>query len=65
MVGIVRRFSNAFKTVTGQNEVRKMLRTILWLKYKIKDNSGSFQIFRPDLLGVVATVWGICDKGAS
>ena len=38
MVGIVRRFSNAFKTVTGQNEVRKMLRTILWLKYKIKDN---------------------------
>lgn len=24
--------------VTGQNEVRKMLRTILWLKYKIKDN---------------------------
>lgn len=38
VVGIVRRFSNAFKTVTGQNEVRKMLRTILWLKYKIKDN---------------------------
>ena len=34
----MRRFSNAFKTVTGQNEVRKMLRTILWLKYKIKDN---------------------------
>ena len=27
--------------------------------------SGSFQIFRPDLLGVVATVWGICDKGPS
>ena len=24
--------------MTGQNEVRKMLRTILWLKYKIKDN---------------------------
>ena len=38
VVGIVRRFSNAFKTVTGQNEVLKMLRTILWLKYKIKDN---------------------------
>jgi type I restriction enzyme R subunit len=38
VVSIVRRFSNAFKTVTGQNEVRKMLRTILWLKYKIKDN---------------------------
>ena len=38
VVGIVRRFNNAFKTVTGQNEVRKMLRAILWLKYKIKDN---------------------------
>ena len=38
VVDIVRRFNNAFKTVTGQNEIRKMLRTILWLKYKIKDN---------------------------
>ena len=38
VVDIVRRFNNAFKTVTGQNEVRKMLRSILWLKYKIKDN---------------------------
>ena len=38
VVDIVRRFNNAFKTITGQNEVRKMLRTILWLKYKIKDN---------------------------
>ena len=38
VVDIVRRFNNAFKTISGQNEVRKMLRTILWLKYKIKDN---------------------------
>ncbi len=38
VVSIVRRFNNAFKTVSGQNEVRKMLRAILWLKYKIKDN---------------------------
>ena len=38
VVDIVRRFNNAFKTVSGQKEVRKMLRTILWLKYKIKDN---------------------------
>lgn len=38
VVDIVRRFNNAFKTVTGQNEVRKMLRSILWLKYKIKDS---------------------------
>ena len=27
-----------YEYMTGQNEVRKMLRTILWLKYKIKDN---------------------------
>lgn len=38
VVSIVRRFNNAFKTVSGQTEVRKMLRSILWLKYKIKDN---------------------------
>ena len=38
VVDIVRRFNNAFKTVSGQTEVRKMLRSILWLKYKIKDN---------------------------
>ena len=38
VVDIVRRFNNAFKTVSGQQEVRKMLRTILWLKYKIKDS---------------------------
>ena len=38
VVDIVRRFNNAFNTITGQNEVRKMLRSILWLKYKIKDN---------------------------
>ncbi len=38
VVDIVRRFNNAFKTIAGQNEVRKMLRSILWLKYKIKDN---------------------------
>ena len=38
VVDIVRRFNNAFRTVSGQQEVRKMLRSILWLKYKIKDN---------------------------
>jgi len=38
VVGIVRKFSDAFKTVTGQNEVKKMLRTILWINYGIKDN---------------------------
>lgn len=37
VVEIVRQFSGAFQTVTGQNEVKKRLRSILWLKYKIKD----------------------------
>lgn len=38
VVSIVRRFNNTCKTVMGQNEIRKMLRTIFWLKYIIKDN---------------------------
>lgn len=38
VVDIVRRFNNAFHVVSGQQEVRKLLRSILWLKYKIKDN---------------------------
>lgn len=37
VVNVVRRFSNAFKTQTGQMEIRKTLRSILWLRYKIKD----------------------------
>ena len=37
VVDIVRRFNNAFHVVSGQQEVRKTLRSILWLKYKIKD----------------------------
>lgn len=38
VVEIVRKFNDAFKTVSGRSEVRKMLRSILWLKYQIKDN---------------------------
>lgn len=38
VVDIIRRFPNAFKAVTGKQEIRKSLRSILWLKYKIKDN---------------------------
>lgn len=37
IVSIVRNFNDAFKTVTGKREVQKQLRSILWLKYKIKD----------------------------
>lgn len=38
VVSIVRKFNDAFKTVTGQNEIKKNLRSILWIKYKIKDS---------------------------
>ena len=37
VVEIVRKFRETFETVTGQNEVKKRLRSILWLKYQIKD----------------------------
>lgn len=37
IVTIVRNFNDAFKTVTGKREVQQQLRSILWLKYKIKD----------------------------
>ena len=38
VVSIIRRFPNAFKALTGKQEIRKTLRSLLWLKYKIKDN---------------------------
>lgn len=38
VVSIIRRFPNAFKALTGKQEIRKSLRSLLWLKYKIKDN---------------------------
>lgn len=37
IVSIIRRFPNAFTQFTGQQEIRRNLLTILWLKYKIKD----------------------------
>lgn len=37
VVGIIRQFKNAFRSLTARNEIRKKLRSILWLKYKIKD----------------------------
>lgn len=37
IISIVRNFNDAFKTITGKREVQKQLRSILWLKYKIKD----------------------------
>ena len=38
VVNIVRQFNNAFKSVTARREIKKKLRSILWVKYQIKDN---------------------------
>ena len=37
IVTIVRKFSDAFKSVTAQREIKQKLRTILWIKYGLKD----------------------------
>ena len=37
VVSIVRNFNDVFQTVSGKKEVQRQLRSILWLKYKIKD----------------------------
>jgi len=37
VVKIVRNFNDVFNSVSGKREVRQQLRSILWLKYKIKD----------------------------
>ena len=37
VVDIVRKFKEAFKSVTAQREIKKKLRSILWVKYQIKD----------------------------
>ena len=38
VVNIVRQFNDAFKSVTARREIKKKLRSILWVKYQIKDN---------------------------
>jgi type I restriction enzyme R subunit len=37
VVSIVRNFNDVFQTVSGKKEAQRQLRSILWLKYKIKD----------------------------
>lgn len=37
VVDIVRKFKDAFKSVTAQREIKRKLRSILWVKYQIKD----------------------------
>lgn len=37
IVAIVRKFSDAFKSITAQREIKQKLRTILWIKYSLKD----------------------------
>ena len=38
VVKIIRQFKDAFKSVTAKREIKKKLRSILWIKYQIKDN---------------------------
>ena len=38
VVNIVRQFNDAFKSITAQREIKKKLRSILWIKYSIKDS---------------------------
>jgi type I restriction enzyme R subunit len=38
VVKIIRLFNDAFKSVTARREIKKKLRSILWIKYQIKDN---------------------------
>lgn len=38
VVKIIRQFNDAFQSVTARHEIKKKLRSILWIKYKIKDN---------------------------
>lgn len=38
VVNIIRQFTDAFKSVTARREIKKKLRSILWVKYQIKDN---------------------------
>ena len=37
VVAIIRKFKDAFKSVTARREIKKKLRSILWVNYQIKD----------------------------
>ena len=38
VVNIIRQFSDAFQSVTAKRAIKQKLRSILWVKYQIKDN---------------------------
>ena len=38
VVNIIRQFNDAFQSVTARREIKKKLRSILLIKYQIKDN---------------------------
>ena len=38
VVDIVRKFKDAFTSVAAKQQIKQKLRSILWVKYKIKDN---------------------------
>lgn len=35
---VIEQFNDAFQSVTARREIKKKLRSILWIKYQIKDN---------------------------
>lgn len=37
VVRVIRTFNDAFATIAGKREVRQLLRSILWIRYQIKD----------------------------
>ena len=38
VVNIIRQFNDAFQSVTAKRAIKQKLRSILWVKYQIKDN---------------------------
>lgn len=38
VVNIIRKFNDAFKSIKARREIKKKLRSILWIKYQMKDN---------------------------
>ena len=37
VVNIIRQFNDAFQSVTARREIKKKLRSILWIKYGLRD----------------------------
>ena len=55
IVEIVRRFSDAFSTVSGRREIQQRLRSTLYIKYKIKDK----EVFEKAYRYIEQYYWGL------